>query len=202
MRFIAFDLETTGILPGVDKIVEIGAVRFIDGKAEGIFSTLVDPERPIPSAATNINKITDEMVFGKPKIMDLLPAFAEFCGTDPLVAHNASFDAEFVTRDVIRHEAPAPRGCVMDTFALAKRIYPGLPNYKLATLVQHLNIPSAEFHRAEQDAYYCGYVFINMLQKLGWPQKIVTIAELVIVGKRSEYRFPQIIPQPKQLELI
>jgi len=68
MRFIAFDLETTGTLPGVDKIVEVGAVRFINGEIDAVFSTLVDPLRAIPAAASRVNGISDDMVLGKPKI--------------------------------------------------------------------------------------------------------------------------------------
>ena len=72
MRFIAFDLETTGTVPGVDKIVEIGAVRFIDGVPEAIFATLIDPLRPIAPGATAVNGISDDMVKGKPTIDKIL----------------------------------------------------------------------------------------------------------------------------------
>ncbi|MCB0370450.1 MAG: 3'-5' exonuclease, partial [Bdellovibrionales bacterium] len=60
MRFIAFDLETTGTLPGIDSIVEIGAVRFVDGQVEAIYSTLVNPQKPIPPGASRVNGITDD----------------------------------------------------------------------------------------------------------------------------------------------
>jgi DNA polymerase-3 subunit epsilon len=89
MRFIAFDLETTGIVAGLDSIVEIGAVRFEDGQVDGIFSTLIDPRRPIPPGASAVNGISNEMVQGKPFIEDILAPFVEFCGDDYLVAHNA-----------------------------------------------------------------------------------------------------------------
>src|SRR5580698_4507970 len=82
MRFIAFDLETTGIVAGVDRVVEIGAVRFIDGQVEGVFSTLVDPQIPMPPGASRVNGITDDMLHGKPRIDELLEPFAEFCESD------------------------------------------------------------------------------------------------------------------------
>src|SRR6516165_2329780 len=134
MRFIAFDLETTGTLPGVDKIVEIGAVRFVDGAVEGVFSTLVDPLRSIPAGASAVNGITDDMVIGKPKIEELLAPLTEFCGTDMMIAHNATFDYGFLTADYTRFEIPAPRGVVLDTWPMAKKVLPGLVNYKLGTL--------------------------------------------------------------------
>src|SRR5690606_32807161 len=95
MRFIAFDLETTGTLPGVDRIVEIGAVRFVNGEIDGVYSTLVDPQMPMPAGASAVNGITDEMLQGKPKIEELLSSLSEFCGDDILVAHNAAFDTQF-----------------------------------------------------------------------------------------------------------
>ena len=104
MRFIAFDLETTGILPGVDRIVEIGAVRFLNGEVEAIYSTLVDPQIPIPQEASRVNGILDEMVNGKPTIDRLLESFTDFCGEDIIVAHNAAFDAQFLTADIKKYE--------------------------------------------------------------------------------------------------
>src|SRR5665213_2134172 len=112
MRFIAFDLETTGTLAGVDKIVEVGAVRFINGEVDAVFSTLVDPLRSIPAGASAVNGITDDMVLGKPKIEELLEPLAEFCGEDILIAHNAAFDHGFLAADYTRFETRTPRGLI------------------------------------------------------------------------------------------
>jgi DNA polymerase-3 subunit epsilon len=203
MRFIAFDLETTGTLPGVDRIVEIGAVRFVDGEVDSFYSTLVDPRIPIPEAASRVNKITDDMVRGKPTIDQLLPSFAEFCGDELIVAHNAAFDYQFLLADIKKYETPAPRGIVVDSYAMSKKIFPGLPNYKLGTLVQHLNIPAADFHRAEADASYCGRLFLHVCQRIsGQPGVLPPVDNLVALCGKAEVRFPQIIPQPKQLDLL
>lgn len=203
MRFIAFDLETTGILAGVDRIVEIGAVRFIDGEVDGVFSTLVDPLMSIPPGATKVNGITDDMVKGKPRVEELLEPLAEFCGEDIMIAHNAEFDTQFLSSDIKKHELKAPRGLILDSYPMAKKVFPGLANYRLSTLVQHLNIPSAGFHRAEEDASYCGYLLLKMIEKISgsnktWPP----VANLVALTGRAEQRFPQITPQPKQLNLL
>jgi DNA polymerase III subunit epsilon len=203
MRFIAFDLETTGTLPGVDRIVEIGAVRFVDGEIDALFATLVDPKVPIPEAASRVNGITDAMVLGKPTIDHLLKSFAEFCGDDLMVAHNAAFDVQFLISDIKKFETPAPKGVVVDTYAIAKKVYPGLANYKLGTLVQHLNITAGEFHRAEADASYCGQLFMNACQRIAGQKGILPPVEnLVALCGKAEVRFPQIIPQPKQLDLL
>lgn len=203
MKFIAFDLETTGFLPGVDRIVELGAVRFINGEAEAVFSTLVDPGMPMPAAASRVNGITDEMLVGKPKIEELLQSFAEFCGNDFLVAHNAAFDTQFLTKDIEKYESKAPEGLVLDSIPLARKVFPGLANYKLGTLVQHLGIPASGFHRAEEDASYCGKLFIKIIEKMtGSLQNLPPMENLVAMTGKPESRFPQIIPQPKQLNLM
>jgi DNA polymerase III subunit epsilon len=202
MRFIAFDLETTGTVPGADQIVEIGAVRFIGGQPEAIFSTLVDPLRPIPPGASNVNGIYDNMVKGKPTIDTLLAPFAEFCGDDILVAHNAPFDSQFLTADIKKFETVAPAGTVIDTLAIARKVFPGLPNYKLGTLVQHLKIPSSEFHRAEEDATYCGKLFWHLLQRISVNGQMPAIENLVALTGKPELKFPIIERQPKQLDLL
>jgi DNA polymerase-3 subunit epsilon len=202
MRFIAFDLETTGFIPGVDKIVEVGAVRFIDGEVESVFSTLVDPQMDIPQAASRVNGITNDMVSGKPTIEKLMEPFAEFCGDDILVAHNANFDFQFLISDIVRLETKAPRGVVLDSCNIARKVMPGLPNYKLGTLVQHLEIPSSNFHRAEEDASYCGQLFIKLVQKMSGGLVLPPIENLVTLSGKTELKFPQITPKPKQLGLF
>lgn len=202
MRFIAFDLETTGTVANVDAIVEIGAVRFIDGQVDAVYSTLVDPLRPIPPGASNVNKIYDDMVKGKPTIDTLLDSFAEFCGDDLMVAHNASFDAGFLIADIKRHETQAPKGIIIDTLALSKKAFPGLMNYKLGTLVQHLKIPSAGFHRAEEDATYCAHLFNHILKRMTVNGQAPANASLIGLTGKPEMRFPQIVRQPKQLDLL
>lgn len=202
MRFIAFNLETTGTVAGADAIVEIGAVRFIDGQVESIFSTLVDPKRPIPPGASAVNGISNAMVTGQPLIESLLGSFAEFCGDDVMVAHNAPFDAQFLIADIKRFEAPAPRGVIIDTLPLARKVFPGLINYKLGTLVKHLKMPSSEFHRAEADATYCGILFQQLLKRISIGGQVPKLENLIALTGKPEFKFPQIIRQPKQLELL
>jgi DNA polymerase-3 subunit epsilon len=203
MRFVAFDLETTGIMPGVDRIVEIGAVRFEAGEVVAVFSTLVDPGISIPAGASAVNGITDDMVAGKPKVDALLGALSEFCGDDILVAHNAAFDTAFLLSDYKKFEIPAPRGLILDSYPMAKKIFPGLANYKLSTLVQHLGIDNSGFHRAEGDATYCAKVLLKIVERvtgshLNWPP----VPNLVALTGKPESRFPIIEPQPKQLSLL
>lgn len=202
MKFIAFDLETTGFIPGVDRIVEIGAVKFINDKVDSVFSTLVCPDMAIPKAATEVNGITDDLVANQPRIDSLLEPFAEFCEDSIIVAHNSGFDVPFLASEIEKYESVAPTGVVLDTLALSRKIYPGLPNYKLGTLVQHLGILVTQFHRAEEDASYCGQLFYKMMSKMTGTNEMPPIDNLIQLTGKPECRFPQIEKQPKQLSMF
>jgi DNA polymerase-3 subunit epsilon len=202
MRFVAFDLETTGTVPGVNQIIEVGAVRFVDGQVEAVYSTLIDPKVPIPPGASAVNGISNEMVAGKPTVDTILQSFTEFCGSDPMVAHNAPFDAQFLIADYKRFEFGTPGGVILDTLPIARKIFPGLPNYKLGTLVQHLKIPTTGFHRAEEDATYCGQLFMEMLKRISINGQAPALENLIALTGKAEYRFPIIERSPKQLDFL
>ncbi len=94
--FVAFDLETTGLDPKKERIVEIGAVKFDRRGPIGRFSVLINPGIPMPAEASKINGITDAMLAGKPSLDEVLPDFIRFIAGAALVAHNAPFDCSFV----------------------------------------------------------------------------------------------------------
>ncbi|HSR87668.1 MAG TPA: 3'-5' exonuclease, partial [Pontiella sp.] len=196
MKFIAFDLETTGTRPREDMIVEIGAVMFDGAQPIKEYGTLIDPGRPIPADASAVNGITDDMVQGKPRISEILSDFAEFCGDLPLVAHNAPFDFKFLLEDIKLHQSAAPQGLVLDTLPLSRLVFPGLANYKLWTLVRHFNFPSGTFHRAEEDSAYCGLLFAKILETLSLRGEPCGPTDLVEMIGKEPMRFPLYKKQP------
>ncbi|MFC1467575.1 PolC-type DNA polymerase III [Verrucomicrobiota bacterium] len=202
MNFIAFDTETTGIKPGQDRIIELGAVKFINGEPGDRFETLINPGVPIPPGASRVNGITDDMVADAPKIETKLDEFAAFCGDMPLVAHNAPFDFKFIKAAIETHRSQAPKGTVLDSCELARKMLPNMINYKLGTLVAHFQFPTTTFHRAADDAVYCGLLFqrlIEMRHKLGEP---VSVADIVKVIGKAELKLPQLAPATDQLDLF
>ncbi|MCO5112855.1 MAG: 3'-5' exonuclease [Bdellovibrionaceae bacterium] len=202
MNFIAFDLETTGTLAGIDRIVEVGFVRFVNGKPQDRYACLVDPQMPIPTGASRVNGITDDMVKGKPTIETLLESLTTYCGNDMLVAHNATFDFQFLLADYKKHEFAAPTGTVFDTLPLSRKIFPGLMNYKLASIAKHLNIETGTLHRADEDAEYCGHVFNKILTRLYGEASTPDWQDLIRFSGRPELKFPIIEKQLKQLDLF
>jgi DNA polymerase III subunit epsilon len=157
--FVAFDLETTGLIAGVDRIVEMGAVLFNEERVLEEYAQLVDPGVPMPEAATRVNGITDGMLRGRPTVEQALPCFLSLLCRGTPVAHNACFDVGFLCADIELSGCLPPPGPVLDTRTMAKRAFPGRFSYSLANLVRdnHLEVPGA--HRALADAHACRLLF-------------------------------------------
>lgn len=181
--YIVFDIETTGFSSIRDKIIEIGAVKVVNGEIVDRFSTFVNPERPIPFEITNLTSITDEMVMGSPNIETALPQFLEFVGDGVLVAHNAGFDVGFIEQNC-RNQGLDSRFVYVDTVALARVLLPTLSKYKLNIVAKALNISLENHHRAVDDAGATAEIFVKfaaMLKKDG----IATLKEVNRYGDRN-----------------
>ena len=158
--YTVFDLETTGISCICDNIIEISAVKVRGGVITDSFSCLVNPERPIPYRASQINHITDEMVADEPDIREVLPDFLNFLGDDVLVGHNiAGFDMKFLYRDCEKYFQCVPGNDYVDTLKLARVTLSGLPNYRLTTLAEHYRLSTHGAHRALNDCRMNQQVF-------------------------------------------
>jgi len=165
-EFIAFDLETTGLSPDFNRIVEVGAVRFrADGTELDRMEQLVDPRCAIPNDVITIHGITDEVVRGQPPIEDVLPEFARFLGRSKtiLLAHNASFDVGFLSAAFSRCKTNLPEHPVIDTLALSRRTLSRLRNHRLETVARHLRIADSTEHRALGDALVVQSAFLKLL---------------------------------------
>ena len=117
--YVVFDIETTGFNSVNDRIIEIGAVRVVEGEIKETFSEFVNPERPIPYKITQLTTITDDMVKDAGTIEEILPQFLKFCEGSVLVAHNAGFDTGFIRENAKRLNLPYDH-TVVDTLGLAR----------------------------------------------------------------------------------
>jgi ATP-dependent DNA helicase DinG len=165
LSFVAIDLETTGADPGLDRIIEIGAVRFEGGVETGCLSELIDPGVSVPLRIQNLTGISQSMVQGKPTLDLILPRLAELIGDLPLVAHNAPFDLGFLHNAFAGHGLPL-KNLVYDTVELSRVALPRAKNHRLNTLVSHLQIRLEQHHRAEDDARACGQIFQALLREI------------------------------------
>jgi len=150
--YVVFDLETTGVSPYNDEVIEISAVKARKGKVVEEFSELVNPKRTIPFAASRVNNITDDMVSDAPFFDEVLRHFLEFVGEDVLVGHNIqSFDMKFIYRDCERYFHQLITNDYVDTLILAKRCFPEWRHRRLGNLADYYGISTQGAHRALAD---------------------------------------------------
>ena len=150
--YVVFDLETTGLSPEIDEIIEISAIKVKKGKVEGHFSTLVNPNRRIPAAASQVNGITDEMVKDAPKLKDALESFLSFIGKEILVGHNIhSFDMKFLNHAMEELYGTNVSNDYIDTLYMARSCLKELSHHRLTDLAAYFHIIKEGAHRAQND---------------------------------------------------
>ena len=164
-EYVAFDLETTGLRPRFDRIIEIGAVRMKNGQEIDRFQAFVDPGVPLRQEVVQLTGITQDMLKGAPSIEEALPQFLDFVGDRVLVAHNAEFDTCFIRRNCdklgISYNLTS-----MDTLTLAQNLMPELKKHKLDMVAAAFELGAFEHHRAADDALICGKIVAKLMEKL------------------------------------
>ncbi|MCA2014080.1 DNA polymerase III subunit epsilon [Cereibacter sphaeroides] len=169
LTFVVFDTETTGLEPSQDAIVQIAAVRLVNGRRveTEVFDTLVDPGRPIPPRSTDVHGITDSMVVGAPDVIEAGRQFHKFAEGAVLVAHNAPFDMEFLRRQegAIGKAFDHP---VLDTVLLSAVVYGQLEPHSLDALTARLGItiPEEARHTAIGDTVATADAFLRLVPML------------------------------------
>ena len=167
--FTVFDVETTGLKPAVDRIVELAAVRMeCDGTIRR-FGSLINPGRRIPVGVIQIHHITDEMVADAPCFAAVGAEFIDFAAGSTLVAHNARFDLGFLHESLARNGMPLWRGKTIDSVRLLRRTHPGLPSYRLQDLRRVFQLDDAEdacAHRAGSDVDWTMQLLGIALQRI------------------------------------
>ena len=165
--YVVFDLETTGISRVYDEVVEISAVKVRGGKVVDEFSTLVNPGRHIPSGASQVNGITDQMVAYAPRFVKVLQEFLDFTEGYPLVGHNiASFDMKFICRDAEKYYGSVPVNDYVDTLPLARKHLPNLSHHKLTDLASYYGLTTDGAHRALNDCRMNQQVYECMVKEM------------------------------------
>ena len=150
-EYVSLDLETTGLEPKKDRIIEIGAVKIRDGQIQETYATLVDPQTKIPERITELTGISSQMVEGKPFGQEAVKGLLDFCGELPLLGHNIMFDYSFVKHSAVNMGMDFEKKG-MDTLKLARNRLPDLESKSLQNLRQYYHLPQEEAHRALEDA--------------------------------------------------
>ncbi len=198
--FVVIDLETGGLSSKIHEITEVGAIRYVKGRPESVFETLVwTPSNWLKQEAqkevVKLTNITDKMLQDNSLlgIDAIIEPLIQFLGKDLVVAHNASFDVGFLRTAYMRlnksieifnesieiynkerntkvtkiDEIKKPDGSIIDTLALSRRMLSGVGSHALGNLVKALDIRTyGPMHRAKEDSYCCGEVFLHILDKI------------------------------------
>lgn len=149
--YIAFDIETTGLNPLENEIIEIGALKVRDGKVADRFIEFIRPLAPISPMITNLTGITNEMVAGAKTRCQVVGDFLDFCENDVLIGHNVIFDYSFVKCSAMQ-DGLAFEKMGIDTLKIAKKVHTDLESKSLGSLCSHYHIENKAAHRAYHDA--------------------------------------------------
>ena len=165
--FVAIDLETTGLKSDLDRIIELGAVRYRHGQIESKYQALVKSEKPIPSDIIKLTGINNEMLDKDGELSrDAVEALLEFIGKDIIVGHYISFDMLFLRKTCKRLNLDFQQFQIVDTVALAKTLCTiPVDNYRLETLVKALGIAEYQSHRALPDAVLAAKLYLKLNEK-------------------------------------
>jgi DNA polymerase-3 subunit epsilon len=206
-RSILFDTETTGLDPLTgDRVIEIAALELLRDLPTGRhFHVLVDPGRDIPEEATRVHGLTRADLTGKPQFAEIADEMLAFFGEDPLVADNAAFDFGFLNAELARIGRPSLHGSRMvDTLAMAKTRFPGLPN-SLDALCRRFSIDLSErtTHNALLDCRLLAAVYVELT---GGRQRGLSLAAEngprlpVIAYAVAATRIPRpVVPSPEEI---
>ena len=191
--YIAFDVETTGLSPISDRIVEIGATIFQNGTVQRVFSSLVNPGISISQSASAVNHITNSMLNSAPSEKEVYSQLVDFlgdalCGGIVMCAHNAKFDFDFLCNTLSRLGFNANIEYI-DTLSLSRKYLHGLENYKQSTIENYFGLTNPSSHRAASDAENCGHILYRLID---------VASESLEIGKRQ---IEQSKPNLQELEV-
>ena len=164
-KYIAFDIETTGLDPMYDEIIEIGAIKIENGKEVEVFSTLVKPKYEIDEFISELTGITNKMVKESPSIDKVLPKFIDFIKDSIILGHNVNFDINFIYDNLIKYDMNPITNDFIDTLRLSRRLLPELEHHRLSDLADYYNINTVGSHRSLKDVRMTIEVY-NNLEKL------------------------------------
>lgn len=164
--FVAVDVETTGLDFQSDRIIEIGAVKFIGGKPAGEFSFLVNPGITIPELITDLTGITNADIAPAPKFSTLAANFLAFVGDLPVAGHQVTFDLTFINKELERAGLHAIGEQSLDTVLLSKIVLESGMRFSLKSVSNSLEVTLDKAHRALYDAKATGEIAVLLVPKI------------------------------------
>jgi DNA polymerase-3 subunit epsilon len=202
---VMLDFETTGLSPVMgDRITEVAALRIVEGRITERYVSLVNCNARIPSFITQLTGISQAMVDAAPPVERVLPELLDFIGGDTLSAHNASFDEKFLKAEAERLGRTCGHVGLVCSLKLSRRIFPGMPSYKLGMLSGQLGIRfRSAAHRAESDAEVAAELLLHISRHLDQRYQLGPVAPhlLMSVNKLAAAKVPDYLQKVAQTTL-
>lgn len=193
-EFVAIDIETTGLNPTCDEIIEVSAVRYRNGHEVEAYETLVKPTRPLGVFVTLFNGITNDMVADAPAVGEIMPPLRAFIGDSVLLGHNVHFDINFLYDAIERAGAPHLSNDFIDTMGLLRRIKGAEAPSSLADAAQAYSISVPGHHRAGWDSRCAAELFLRLVSS-GELQP-----EHMRPPKRQYHSLSEIVPESDDID--
>ncbi len=174
-RFVAIDIETTGLDPSDSEIIELGAVRFVGGGETETYHALVKPMAGYPERNRRLTGIEPAVLENGRPVGEALQEFVAFLGDDLLISHNAPFDLNFLGHHLEKQGLEPIKNPALCTLHFAAFINPEAPTLQLSTLAKNWGVAVKETHRALQDARMAGCLALNLMDELkSWPEEFIS----------------------------
>lgn len=198
--YTAIDIETTGLDPSYDEIIEIGAIKVRNNKITNKFSSLVKPESEISEFIEELTGITNEMLSTAPEIENVLPDFVEFINNDTLLGHNIHFDINFLYDSLMQIYDHKLSNNFVDLMRLARKAYPDFKNHKLITIAKNLNVNIDVTHRSLADCSITHQCFQIMANKFNFDSETLkSLWKTSSSGKSQDLR--NIVPEVSNFDI-
>lgn len=163
--YTVVDIETTGLNPAMEEIIEIGAIRVRNNEETERFSELIKPSKEISPFITNLTGISNEMVKNARTAKDVLKDFRDFLGCDIIVGHNVNFDVDFLYDHCEMNQLPPMANNFIDTLKVSRRVLPKLPHHRLSDIAEYYCVSYEGAHRAVNDCAITNKVYERLFEE-------------------------------------
>ncbi|MEE2923837.1 MAG: 3'-5' exonuclease [bacterium] len=200
VKFCVFDLETTGGVPPLHRVIEIGACKMVGGEVIETYEALVDPQRPIPDYVKKLTGIKNKDLANARDLREVLQEFVKFSEGCVLVAHNASFDVNFINSECTRtlgKPIDAPNLC---TLKMSKFLVRECSSHKLEAMAEFFKVDLGPRHRALGDATMTAQILVHLISRAKINLETEVLQDLRKFGVHAPLNFfPPCLVDPESL---
>lgn len=183
--YIALDVETTGLNPSKNRVLEIGAVKVLGRNISGSYSSLINTGVAVSYQIQKLTGITDAMRESGKRIGEVFPEFLAFCQDLPIVGHNVQFDFGFLKQEAANLGLIFEKDA-LDTLRIARQVLPDLPSRSLEAMCRHYHVDQGNAHRALDDAMSAHYVLQKLWEEFGEKEERLFVPRKMIYSAKKQ----------------